>query len=525
MLLFLQNTALQFSLRDMQLIAPELILTVGACVVLVMEVVLPYRKSKVTAYFALAVILLAAISLGVFWQANRTALPLDGFYGMIRLDGFALLFKSIFLLASALAIAISTRFLDIEGEQHGEYYALVLFATVGMMFLGSGYDLISLYISLELMALTFYVLVAFTKRQKRSNEAAMKYFLLGAFSSGILLYGMSLLYGIAGSTNLGEIGQSVGAIVASTQLGGDAANAGATLRPMLVLGMIALAAGLFFKVSAVPFHMWAPDVYEGAPTAVTAFLSTGSKAASFALYARIFLVALGPMRIDWAPLLGLVAAITIVVGNWGAVTQENSKRLLAYSSISNAGYLLLALVAANATGYIGLVIYLLVYVLMNMGAFAVIIALRRRGIIGDNVEDMTGLAQKAPLIALMMAIFLLSLGGLPLTGGFMGKYYLLAGLMERGKTDGKNWYYWLAGWAAINIVISFYYYLRFIKVMYLGDRIADDKPLALSPSLRAALVVSVVGVLVLGIYPQPFLEIAQKLLGPLITVAGSVAQR
>jgi NADH-quinone oxidoreductase subunit N len=473
----------------------------------------------------LAVILLAAVSLGVFWQANRAALPLDGFYGMIRLDGFALIFKSIFLLAAALAIAISTRFLDIEGEQHGEYYALVLFATVGMMFLGSGYDLISLFISLELMALTFYVLVAFTKKEKRSNEAAMKYFLLGAFSSGILLYGMSLLYGIAGSTNLGEIGQAVGEIVASGQAGGDPANADTTLRPLLLLGMIALAAGLFFKVSAVPFHMWAPDAYEGAPTSVTAFLSTGSKAASFALFARIFFVALGPMRIDWAPLLGLVAAITIVVGNWGAVTQENSKRLLAYSSISNAGYLLLALVAANALGNMGLVIYLLVYVLMNMGAFAVIIALRRRGIIGDNVEDMTGLAQKAPLVAFMMAIFLLSLGGLPLTGGFIGKYFLLWGLMDRGKTDGKSWYYWLAGWAAINIVISFYYYLRFIKVMYLGDRIADDKPLALSPSLRTALVISVVGVLVLGIYPQPFLEIAQKLLAPLITVAGAVAQR
>src|SRR5438128_828962 len=388
-----------------------------------------------------------------------------------------------------------------------------------MMFLGSGYDLILLYISLELMALTFYVLVAFTKREKRSNEAAMKYFLLGAFSSGILLYGMSLLYGIAGSTNLGEIGQSIGVIVASYKAGGaEVGNATATLRPMLLLGMIALAAGLFFKVSAVPFHMWAPDAYEGAPTSVTAFLSTGSKAASFALYARIFLVALEPMRIDWAPLLGLVAAITIVVGNWGAVTQENSKRLLAYSSISNAGYLLLGLVAGNAYGYVGLVIYLLVYTLMNMGAFGVIISLRRRGIIGDNVDDMTGLGQKAPGIALMMAIFMLSLGGLPATGGFIGKYYLLAGLFERGKADGKNWYYWLAGWAVINIVVSFYYYVRFVKVMYLGDRIADDKPLSLSPSLRTALVVSVVGVVLIGVYPQPFIEIVQKLIAPLTSV-------
>src|SRR5258708_23077136 len=223
------------------------------------------------------------------------------------------------------------------------------------------------------MAVLFYVLVASTKRQKRSNDAGMKYCLLGAFSSGILLYGMSLLYGIAGSTNLSEIGRGVTA-------------AGPELRPMLLLGMIALAAGLFFKIAAVPFHMWAPDVYEGAPTSVTAFLSTGSKAATFALYARIFFVALGPMQIDWAPLLGVVAALTIVVGNWAAVTQENSKRLLAYSSISKAGYLLLGIVASNAYGNIGLVSYLLVYTLMNMGAFGVIISLRRRGIIGDNVD-------------------------------------------------------------------------------------------------------------------------------------------
>src|ERR1051325_2602104 len=220
-----------------------------------------------------------------------------------------------------------------------------------MMFLASGYDLIVLYISLELMALTFYVLVGYTKRERRSNEAGMKYFLLGAFSSGILLYGMSLLFGVAGSTNLGDIAQSINnALNAAPPLEG----ATLPLRPMLLLGMIALAAGLFFKIAAVPFHMWAPDAYEGAPTSVTAFLSTASKAASFALYARIFLEAFGGIRADWAPLLGLVAAITIMVGNWAAVTQENSKRLLAYSSISNAGYLLLGLVAGNMYGYIGL---------------------------------------------------------------------------------------------------------------------------------------------------------------------------
>ncbi|HEU4795847.1 MAG TPA: NADH-quinone oxidoreductase subunit N [Pyrinomonadaceae bacterium] len=527
MFLLQANTTSLINVADLQLIAPELILTVCACVALVMEVILPYRKSKLTAYFSLGAIGLAFVSLALQWWSMSGSLLSDGFYGMIRIDGFAILFKAIFLIAAALTIGISTRFLDIEGEQHGEYYALVLFATVGMMFIACGYDLISLYISLELMALTFYVLVAFTKREKRSNEAAMKYFLLGAFSSGVLLYGMSLLYGIAGSTNIGEIGSQVGQV--STQIQSalrTAGESGATpddivrLRPLLLLGMIALGAGLFFKVAAVPFHMWAPDVYEGAPTSVTAFLSTGSKAASFALYARIFNEALGGMYTDWAPLLGLVAAITIMVGNWAAVTQENSKRLLAYSSISNAGYLLLALVANNLYGYIGLVIYLFVYTLMNMGAFGIIISLRRRGIIGDNVEDLTGLGKKAPGMAAMMTVFMLSLGGLPVTGGFIGKWFLFGGLVQRGSgPEGKSWYIWLAVWAIINTVVSFYYYFRFIKVMYLGDRVADNKPLALSWALQTALIVSVVGVLVVGVYPHPLIKLAQNLIGPIASAA------
>jgi NADH-quinone oxidoreductase subunit N len=525
------NTTSLISTADLQLIAPELILTACACVALVMEVILPYRKSKLTAYFSLAGVGLAFVSLALQWWYMSGSLPFNGFYGMVRIDGFALLFKAVFLISAALAIGISTRFLDIEGEQHGEYYALILFATVGMMFIACGYDLISLYISLELMALTFYVLVAFTKREKKSNEAAMKYFLLGTFSSGVLLYGMSLIYGITGSTNLGDIARRInelvpqiqGALQVASQTGAIPDQI-ADLRPLMLLGMIALAAGLFFKVAAVPFHMWAPDVYEGAPTSVTAFLSTGSKAASFALFARIFGEALGGMREDWAPLLGLVAATTIMVGNWAAVTQENSKRLLAYSSISNAGYLLLALVAANLYGYLGLIVYIFVYTLMNMGAFGVIISLRRRGIIGDNVDDLTGLAQKAPLMALMMAVFMLSLGGMPVTGGFIGKYFLIGGLIERGRADGKAWYYWLATWAILNTVVSFYYYVRFIRVMYLSDRIADNKPLALSPSLQVALVVAITGVMVVGIYPQPLIALAQELIGPLASLV-SVAPK
>ncbi len=511
------STTELFNLSDVMLIAPELILTVCACVALVLEVLLPKRQSRVVGYFALGGLALAAVSVlaegSQFLFVARGGFapsPLTGFYGTVRVDGFAVVFQLIFLLAAALTVAISLRYLDEEGEQRGEYYALVLFATVGMMFLSAGYDLIVLYISLELMALTFYVLVSYTKRDRRSNEAGMKYFLLGAFSSGVLLYGMSLLFGVAGSTNLGDIAPRVAQAVFANAP--DAA--GGALRPMVLLAMIALAAGLFFKISAVPFHMWAPDAYQGAPTSVTAFLSTGSKAASFALLARIFVDGLGGMRADWEPLLGLVAA----------VTQHNSKRLLAYSSISNAGYLLLGIIAGNAYGYTGIIVYLIVYTFMNIGAFGIIISLRRRGIIGDEVEDLAGLGQKAPGMALMMAIFMLSLGGLPLTGGFIGKWFLFGGLFQRGDAGAGNWFYWLAGWAALNTVVSFFYYLRFVRTMYLGEREADARPLSLSPALITALVVCVVGVVLIGVYPQPVIRMAEAFVNTL-AAGGSMALR
>ncbi|HEX8500449.1 MAG TPA: NADH-quinone oxidoreductase subunit N [Pyrinomonadaceae bacterium] len=538
MLLLQASTTALFDAADLKLIAPEIILSLCACVALVMEVVLPKRLSRWAGYFALGAVALAAVSVCVlgwplvsgflheFPLLGRVVQPaageaaLYGFYGTLKVDGFAVAFKLIFLLGAALTVAVSLRYLDVEGEQRGEFYSLVLFATVGMMFLSSGYDLIVLYISLELMALTFYVLVGYTKRERRSNEAGMKYFLLGAFSSGILLYGMSLLFGVAGSTNLGDIAPRVAE--AASAAGADVA--GVSLRPMVLLAMIALAAGLFFKVAAVPFHMWAPDAYEGAPTPVTAFLSTGSKAASFALLARIFLEALGGMRADWAPLLGLVAAVTIMVGNWAAVTQTNAKRLLAYSSVSNAGYLLLGVLAANSYGYTGLVVYLVVYTFMNVGAFGVIIALRRRGVAGDEVDDLTGLGQKAPGMALMMAIFMLSLGGLPVTGGFIGKLYLFWGVLQRGDVEGESWYYWLLGWAALNTVVSFYYYVRFIRAMYIGDREADPRPLSLSAPLRTALVACAVAVILIGVYPQPFIKAAESVVASLAP-GGALALR
>jgi NADH-quinone oxidoreductase subunit N len=498
------NTTALYSIGDLMLIAPELILTIGACIGLVLSVLLPRERKQIAAWFSLVCILLSFISLIFLWRGNP--LPQSAFYGTVKIDGLAILFKGVLLIAAALTVAVSIKFLDIENEQRGEYYALVLFATVGMMFMACGYDLIVLFISLETMALTFYVLVAFTKRDKRTNEAAMKYFLLGAFSSGLLLYGMSLLYGIAGSTNLNDIATAISTVVKSSN------ETSALIRPLLLLGMISLAAGMFFKVSAVPFHQWTPDAYEGAPTPITAFLSTASKAASFIMFARLFLDSLAAMRVDWAPLLGIVAAITILVGNWGAVTQENSKRLLAYSSIANAGYLLLGLIGANEWGYKGLTIYLFVYVLMNIGAFGVVISLKRKGFVGEDVDDFAGLGQRAPFMAFMMTVFLLSLGGIPATGGFVGKFYLFGSLVQRGTDDGRTWYYVLAVWAVINTVVSFYYYVRFIRLMYLTEETRDESVLSPSLALQIALGVAVVGVIFSGIYPQPIINITQSLI-------------
>lgn len=519
--MFLQaNSNSLFPLDDLQLIAPGLVLTLGACVALVLEVLLPRGKKRLTAYFSLGAVGASFVSLLVlaagsgaswkFWQVESISAA-TAFYGMVRIDGFALFFQAIFLLATALTILISIRYLDVEEYQFGEFYALVLFAAVGMMFLTSAFDLISLYVSLELMALAFYVLVAFTRRERRSNEAAIKYFLLGAFSSGILVYGFSLLYGLAGSTNLGDIGVAVNAIVSGFPAG-DAATAGASLRPLLLLGVVTIAAGLFFKVSVVPFHMWTPDAYEGAPTPVTSFLSTGSKAAGFVILVRIFLVGLIDLRADWAPLVGIAAALTILAGNLGAIAQTNAKRLLAYSSIANAGYLLLGLLAANEYGYIGIAVYLLVYTLMNAGAFGVIIAVQSRGAGGENIEDLRGMAQRAPHLAFMMAIFMLALGGLPATGGFIGKWYLFGGLLARAKADGKPWYTWLAIWAVINTVVSFFYYIRFIRTMYISEAETESRPLALSYGLQTALIAAVVGVVLLGIYPQPVIKLATALM-------------
>jgi NADH-quinone oxidoreductase subunit N len=494
--------------KDTMLLMPELQLTLFACFALVIDVLLPRGHKKFTAYASLLGIGITGFSLWQVYYQYRESLPRLAFYDMYIVDGFSLVFKAIFLVGAALAILLAINYLDIEGEQHGEYYSLILFSTVGMMFMASGYDLLSLYIALELMAISVYILVGYLKRNQKSNEASMKYFLLGAFSSGILLYGISLIYGITGQTNLKMVASQIPGVV--TGPGGDA-------RYLLVLATILISAGLLFKIAAVPFHMWAPDAYEGAPTSVTAFMSVGVKTASYALLARIFLEALPDLRVidklpGWAAMLGVVAAVTMTFGNVAAVTQNNTKRLLAYSSISHAGFILLGIIAGNQIGYTGVVIYLLVYTIMNLGAFGVIISLRRREIIGEHIDDLNGLMKKDPAVAIMMLIFMLSLAGFPPTAGFIAKYYLFAGLIKTGNV----WYTRLAVLAILNTVVSFYYYARFIRAMFVSE-LVEERPLSTGWSLRLVLGVAVVLTLLIGIYPQPFIQFSQtaiKQIGP-----------
>ncbi len=412
---------------------------------------------------------------------------ISGFSGSVTVDGFAIFFNWIFLIAAVIVALVSYKYLEVAGEHHGEYYSLVLFAQCGMYFLATGTDLITLFIGLELMALCFYVMVGFLRTDKRSNEAAMKYLLLGAFSTGLLVYGFSVMYGLTGSTKLADIASRLSALPAWD--------------PVVFLAMATTAAGLLFKISAAPFHMWAPDAYEGAPTTVTAYLSVASKAASIAFLVRIFMGPLAASRAAWEPLLALVAVATLTIGNLAAINQTNIKRLLAYSSISHAGYMLLGLVAGNETGINGIAVYVMVYTFMNLGAFLVVVSLRRKNIIGEDLDDIAGLMHKSPGHAVLMLIFLLSLAGIPPTAGFLGKYYIFLALIQTG-------HYALAVIATLYVAVAIYYYFKIVRSMFTREE-TEKAPLATSLGLRLALGVSGFFTLAIGIYPEPFLRLAQ----------------
>jgi NADH-quinone oxidoreductase subunit N len=468
------------SASDFYYILPELVLTAGALVLLVADVLLP-RGSKALPALTLAVLGATLVSLVPFAGTH-----VEVAHGLIAVDSFALFFKVVFLGAAALTVLMSVHYLEIEGASPGEYYFLILCATLGMMIMAGGIDLVTSFIGLETMAVSFYILAGFIKPNQRSNEAAVKYFLLGAFSLGILLYGMSLMYGLSGTTNLRTI---------ATALVGQDRD------PRLVLAVILLVAGMGFKIAAVPFHMWAPDVYEGAPTPVTAFLSVGSKAASFAMLLRIFLEGLPSMSADWRLLFEALSIVTMTVGNLAALTQTNVKRMLAYSSIAHAGYLLMGVVAGTPRGVTAMLIYLLVYAFMQLGAFMVIVMMRRKDVVGDELKDFAGLYLRHPTAAFAMLLFMLSLGGIPPTAGFMGKFWLFGAAIDAG-------YVWLALIGVLNSAVSLYYYVRLVVFMYLKQPVGGSEPQA-TPAVALALGLAVVATLLFGVYPNQLFTLAE----------------
>ena len=486
-----------FSAADFYYILPELVLTGGALVVLLLSVVTP-RRDDVLLGVSLATVAASLYGVAAFAGVDEIVSK-----GLLAIDGFAAFFKVVALGSAAVTMLMSSPYLRVEGLRAGEYYFLILCATLGMMFMASGVDLITLFIGLETMAVSFYVLAGYLKPNPRSNEAAVKYFLLGAFSLGVLLYGMSILYGVTGTTRLDEIA---------------AALAGQGPSLLLVLAVVLVGAGMGFKIAAVPFHMWAPDVYEGAPTPVTAFLSVGSKAASFAMLIRIFLEGLPALGAEWTYFFWGLAVVTMTVGNIAALTQSNLKRLLAYSSIAHAGYLLMGVVAGTQRGVAAMLVYVGVYLFMQLGAFAVVAAMRRSDVVGDELKDLAGLSRRSPLMAFAMLFFMLSLGGIPPTAGFMGKVWLFGAAIDAG-------FVWLAVIAVANSAVSLYYYLRVVVFMWINDETAPAaSPLVLGPAMTTALAVAVVGTVLFGLYPQ-FLFASAEAAATAIEGLGAAALR
>lgn len=477
-----------FNGSDYFLVTPAVLLALFGCGILLIDFLHEARHKWLNALTALFGLGFTAFQLVRIQRQmdlkGMTELP--GLHGSLLVDHFAIYFMLICVSSTFISVLISVRYLEIEREHHGEYYALMMFALLGMYFMLTGMDLVTLFIGLETMALSGYVLAGFLRRDKRSNEGAMKYFLLGAFSSGLLAFGFSLLYGIAGSTNLQQISLALGQRPA-----GDALSS---------LALLTTATGLLFKVAAVPFHQWAPDAYEGAPTSVTGFLSTAPKAAAFGFLIRIFLMGLGPMHEAWTPMLAIIAVASMTVGNLAAISQNNTKRLFAYSSISHVGYILLGLVAGNQTGLQGIAIYVLVYSFMNLGAFTVLVALRRADIIGDEIEDLSGLYYRNPGAAILMLIFLLALAGIPPMAGFLGKYFIFLSLIEAKR-------YGLAIFATLYVAVALYYYMRMTAMMFMKEP-ATEEPLALSLGVRVAFCITALATLAIGFYPEPVIKLA-----------------
>jgi NADH-quinone oxidoreductase subunit N len=478
---------------DLVPIIPQLIVAVLAMVVLVADAVAPKMSKRALANISVLG-LLAALVIQIGQQSSAATLLAD----MVVADQYARFFNIVFLVGSLISVLMSVEYLEREGISHGEYYALLLLATVGMMIMGSAMDLIIVFLGLEVLSISLYILAGYARDRLVSEEAGLKYFLLGSFASAFFLYGIALVYGATGSTNLKAIASQIGP-------GGTS--------PLLLAGAALLIVGFGFKVAIVPFHIWTPDVYEGAPTSVTAFMSVGAKAAGFAAFLRVFATALPELSADSARVIALLAGLTMVVGNFIAVVQQNVKRILAYSSIAHAGYIMMGMVAAihpsnGATAgdaIASVLFYTLAYTVTNLGAFAVVMAFRRHGEEVLELDDYAGLGLKYPALGAAMTLFMVSLAGLPPTVGFLGKLYLMRAALSAGFTG-------LVIVGVLTSVVSFYYYLAVIVRMYMAPPSASTaETVAHADShLSLALVLTAAGTLLLGIFPSAVLGPAQE---------------
>ncbi len=466
---------------DLIALAPVLVLSIFAMLILVLDL-WGGRNKSLLVFTSLVGLLMTAIS-----AFAKYPIPAYSFNDSYVVDHLSLFFICIFTISSALAILLSVEYNEREGIRAGEYYALILFCTVGMILLASSTDMIMIFLGIEIVSICLYVLAGIRRNDHRSNEAALKYFLLGAFATGFLLYGMTLVYGSTGSTNLFKIAEFV-------------KNPSAQSNPLLMMGLVLLVIGFGFKVASVPFHMWAPDVYQGAPTPVTAFMAVGPKAAAFAAFFRVFADAFPEMSSSWEMLLSIIAVLSMFVGNLGAIMQTNIKRMLAFSSISHAGYILMAVIAKNSLGSSSLLFYMLSYAFMTFGVFGIVIILGRKGEENLEIKNYSGLAYKHPVIALSMTIFLLSLAGLPPFAGFVAKFYLFSAAIQEGLLT-------LVIIAVLNSAISFYYYLKVVVFMYMKEPEAEFK-ISLTPITLFVVFIGVVGTINLGIFPNSIITLA-----------------
>ena len=424
----------------------------------------------------------AAVASAFLWDTDRSS------FGVIRADNFSLFVNLILCVVGVLTMLFSNEVVERNHLPAGEYYALTLFAICGMMMMAAATDLLVIFIALEILSLAVYVLTGLNRASANGAEAAFKYFLLGSFSSAFFLYGVAFLYAVAGSTRLEQV---------SVALSAQGAGTPPTLA-LIAVGLLAV--GFAFKVSAVPFHMWTPDAYEGAPTIVTAFMSTGVKAAAFASFARVFLSPLEPLQLQWLPILSILAALTMIVGTVLGVVQTNVKRMLAYSSIAHGGYLLLGIIAANSAGKAAILFYLLTYAVTNLGALGIVALLGTPENEHDELRDFAGLYQSRPGLAALMLIFLLSLGGLPPTAGFIGKWYIFSAAVQEG-------HYWLAIIGVLTSVVSVFFYLRIVVMMYFSEGTEVHRP-RVPATAMAGLALATAAVFYLGVLPTRILQLA-----------------